>query len=264
MIVSLLAIFIQNKLSISATAQFLNQYIFSSPRDSFKLFVPAVLFALQNNLLYIALSNLNATVYQVSYQVKILTTALFSVWMLKKHLTISKWIALILLAVGVVIVQLTQHHTSPKKINGIHQNHLLGLSAVLISAVSSGYAGCYFERVLKNSESSLWIRNIQLGIFSLLFAIPTMWFDSSDIIKYGFFSGYTNLTWLVIFNQALGGIVVAMVVRYADNILKSFSTSVSILLSCCIDFAFFGFVPTHFFVIGAGVVLVAVFMYAID
>ena len=42
---------------------------------------------------------------QVTYQLKILTTALFSVCMLHKKLGILKWVSLVLLMIGVTLVQ---------------------------------------------------------------------------------------------------------------------------------------------------------------
>ena len=42
-------------------------------------------------------------------------------------------------------------------------NSLVGLIAVLCACFSSGFAGVYFEKVLKTSRASLWMRNVQLG-----------------------------------------------------------------------------------------------------
>jgi hypothetical protein len=56
----------------------LNQHIIHSPMEILKLCVPSLLYTIQNNLLYLALTNLDAATYQVCYQLKILTTALFS------------------------------------------------------------------------------------------------------------------------------------------------------------------------------------------
>ena len=39
----------------------------------------------------------------------------------------------------------------------------IGLGAVLMSTLTSGFAGVYFEKILKTGPTSVWIRNIQLG-----------------------------------------------------------------------------------------------------
>jgi UDP-sugar transporter A1/2/3 len=40
---------------------------------------------------------------------------------------------------------------------------IIGLISVLLACFSSGFAGVYFEKILKGSPCSVWIRNIQLG-----------------------------------------------------------------------------------------------------
>ena len=74
--------------------------------DSWKLAVPACLYVLQNSLQYIALSNLDSATYQVTCQLKILPTAIFSVSLLNRSLSMRKWASLALLMIGVAIVQL--------------------------------------------------------------------------------------------------------------------------------------------------------------
>lgn len=46
--------------------------------------------------------------FQVTYQLKILTTALFSVLMLRKSLSRVQWVSLLLLFAGVAIVQVSR------------------------------------------------------------------------------------------------------------------------------------------------------------
>ena len=74
--------------------------------DSWKLAIPACLYVLQSSLQYVAISNLDTATYQVTYQFKILPTALFSVLLLRRKLSARKWIALALLMLGVAIVQI--------------------------------------------------------------------------------------------------------------------------------------------------------------
>lgn len=61
----------------------LNTHVIHSPVEMLKLSVPSFLYTVQNNLLYLALTNLDAATYQVCYQLKILTTAVFSMVLLQ-------------------------------------------------------------------------------------------------------------------------------------------------------------------------------------
>ena len=85
--------------------------IYAKPHDTFKLAIPSGLYAIQSNLLFFALSYLNAATYQVTYQLKILTTALCSVFMLGKVIERHQWFSLVLLAMGVAFVTVREPST---------------------------------------------------------------------------------------------------------------------------------------------------------
>jgi UDP-galactose transporter len=69
--------------------------------------VPSLAYALQNNLDFIALSNLNAAVYQVTTQLKVVTTALFMMAFLGRRFSLRRWVAIFMLFVGVAAVQVS-------------------------------------------------------------------------------------------------------------------------------------------------------------
>ncbi|CAG8594981.1 5688_t:CDS:1 [Paraglomus occultum] len=236
--------------------------------DAWKLMIPAALYTVQNNLQYIAVSFLDAATFQVTYQLKILTTALFSVLMLKRTLSGMKWISLVILTIGVALVSLPNDYDKTKissKDNGLEQ--FVGLGAVSVACVLSGIAGVYFEKVLKEKKEkkpSVWVRNIQLSFFSLFPALVlgVWWKDGNLVSERGFFYGYSPVVWSVILCQAIGGLIVAMVVKYADNILKGFATSISIILSFIASVILFAFPVTLIFLAGCVLVLVATYMYS--
>ena len=58
-----------------------------------------------------------------------------------------------------------------------------------------------------------------------------------------------------------GGLVTAIVIKYSDNILKGFATSLSIVLSLLSSVALFGFHIPPSFVVGASTVLAATWLY---
>jgi len=81
--------------------------------------------------------------------------------------------------------------------------------------------------------------------------------------EHGIFYGYNWLVWGVVLMQAAGGLVVAVVVKYADNILKGFATSLSIVLSSIVAFYLSGFLPSLQFMGGTVVVLFSVYLYSL-
>jgi hypothetical protein len=76
-------VFLQGNASPKTWAQDMYKHTWMAPFEIAKVSVPSFLYVVQNNLLYLALTNLDAATYQVCYQLKILTTALFSATMLQ-------------------------------------------------------------------------------------------------------------------------------------------------------------------------------------
>ena len=193
---------------------------------------------------------------------KILTTAGFSVLLLRKSLNLTKWVSLLLLAVGVGIVQIQSVGGAGRVVTAHLMNPLAGFLAVLIACCTSGLAGVYFEMVLKNSQTDLWIRNVQLSLFSLIpAALPIIYDLSKNGRGLDLFHNFGGWAWSTVFIQVFGGLITALVIKYADNILKGFATSLSIIISCLASVALFNFPLTFTFAMGASVVLVATWMY---
>ena len=260
----------------------------------FRLAIPAALYALQNNLNYFALKHINAVSFQVIQQLKILTTASFAVALLGKRMNWRHWGSLLLLVLGVCVVQVANlqdvasySHDHNRNIT----NAWWGFAAMVINSLSSGFAGIYFERLIKtftpkpalnntrrksglNTESpnfvvtgtrSVWIQSIELGFFGLLFSlIPVLSGSNLQRIRtQGFFVGFDLLTLLVIAIQALGGILVTLVLKYADSILKAFSTSTSIVLSASVTYFIMGQTFSLSVITGAILVGLALYFYSL-
>ena len=250
------------------------------------------LYVLQNTLQYFAISNLDTATFQVTYQFKILPTALFSVVLLRRRITPRQWLALLLLMIGVAVVQKpttnsaslpplkdphigfhfpwslasfqgsgtpAMAHLSKRSATyeGIQEDDALeypeadasmGITAALMGCVVSSLASVYFERILKDAVNpvSLWVRNVQLSFYSMFPAlfIGVFYMDGEKIARDGFFAGYNWAVWSTLVLQAIGGMVVSLCVKHADNISKSFAMSISILISLCASVIFFDFQVT--------------------
>lgn len=245
--------------------------ILDAPYDALKIMVPALLYLVQNSLLYVALSNLTAPIFQVTYQAKLVTTAVVSVIMLNRKYTFQQWICLCILSVGVAIVVLGESSNSQKDVPAGEQSLFLGLIAVTIACFSSALAGVYFEKVIKAGGKekarpvSVWMRNIQLAFFSILTALIQGWWSakpsaSGDQKEY--FHGFTTWVWVLVSLQAGGGLLVAAIIKYADNVLKGLATGVSVCFATGVSTLLFGTPIGGQFTIGAGMILTAVYFFS--
>ncbi|KAI9027472.1 UDP-galactose transporter [Phycomyces nitens] len=279
--------------SLTHLMSMLNRELIVQWRQSIKFSFPAILYLVQNNLQYIAATHLDAATFQVTYQLKILTTALFSVTMLHRSLSNRQWMALGLLTFGIGLVVLPRSSSASETGEPTlgNQSSVQGILTVMVACILSGLAGVYFEKIIKapsvrqtpfedeerqkeskkedggNAEASqLWIGNIQLSFFSvilgLVFVVALQ--DGPVILEKGFFANYNILTWVVIGIQASGGLIVALVVKHADSILKGFATSISILLSSLVSVCVFGTTVTGVFMTGALLVIYATYLYGLQ
>ncbi|KAH1022699.1 hypothetical protein HUJ04_012054 [Dendroctonus ponderosae] len=260
-IISLALVYLETG-SLSVFLGTVHRQIIKEPLDTLKVCVPSFVYLVQNNLLYVSASHLDAATYQVTYQLKILTTALFSVFILKRTLIRTQWISLLTLVIGVVLVQLAEGHEQSSSKNAEGQNRFVGFTAALTACGLSGFAGVYFEKILKGSDVTVWMRNVQLALCSIPLGLISCYaYDGRAIAEKGFFFGHDQFVNYLVLLQAGGGLIVAVVVKYADNILKGFATSMAIVISCVAAIYLFGFQLSAQFVLGAAFVILSIFLY---
>lgn len=91
--------------------------------------------------------------------------------MLNKKLSATQWGSLVILMLGVAAVQIQPKNAVEKSVGiepDTHHNPMIGMVAVVVSCLMSGFAGVYFEKILKGSSQSVWLRNVQLGFLGTI------------------------------------------------------------------------------------------------
>lgn len=118
---------------------------------------------------------------------------------------------------------------------------------------------CFDERALIHV---LLHRNVQLSGFSLIPAIVPIFFARSGPTMGGsIFAHFGFWAYLTIAIQVFGGLLTAVVIKYSDNILKGFATSLAVIISFAAGIFIFGYSVTPSFVLGGSVVLGATYLY---
>eukprot|EP00898_Chlorokybus_atmophyticus_P003500 jgi/Chlat1/4150/Chrsp27S00313 len=206
--------------------------------------IPSLIYLVHNNVQFMTLQYVDPSTYQILGNLKIVTTGILFRLILKRRLSRVQWMALLLLTIGATTSQIS---SSPgRALAAPWEGYVLGLASAWLSAL----AGVYTEYLMKRNDDTLYWQNMQLYGFGVVFNALRLCYDD---IQAGFsngfwltsmFNGYDVYTWLVVLNLSFTGLVVSWVMKYADNIVKVFATSMAMLLTMLLSVAFFGVEPT--------------------
>lgn len=220
--------------------------------------IPALLYLIKNLMQYVIFLYVDPPSYQVLKNLNIITTGILYRIFLKKKLNSIQWSALILLTLGCTTSQLNTQS------DNVLSTPTMGVFLAIVMALLSGAAGVYTEMIIKKRpQRSINVQNFYLYSFGIVFNMMAIFmYDNSQVMEKGFFYGYSSITFIMIMNHALSGLAVSMVMKYANNITKVYSTSVAMLLTTLISIPLFGFELSLPFMLGSGVVTVAVFLHS--
>lgn len=221
--------------------------------------IPAALYLVKNLLQYYIFAYVDAPGYQILKNLNIISTGVLYRIILKKKLSEIQWAAFILLCAGCTTAQL-----NPSS-DHVLQTPFTGWMMAIIMALLSGFAGVYTEAIIKKRPSrNINVQNFWLYVFGMAFNLVAIVIQDFDaVVNKGFFHGYSSITVLMIINHALSGIAVSMVMKYADNIVKVYSTSVAMLVTAVVSVFLFNFHLSLAFFLGSTVVSVSIYLHSI-
>eukprot|EP00193_Tetraselmis_chui_P008587 CAMPEP_0177755804 /NCGR_PEP_ID=MMETSP0491_2-20121128/2766_1 /TAXON_ID=63592 /ORGANISM="Tetraselmis chuii, Strain PLY429" /LENGTH=338 /DNA_ID=CAMNT_0019271335 /DNA_START=122 /DNA_END=1138 /DNA_ORIENTATION=+ len=210
--------------------------------------VPALLYLIKNLMQYFIFLYVDAPSYQILKNLNIISTGVLYRIFLKKRLN------------GVLGCTIAQMNNNS---DHVLSTPAVGVVLALVMALLSGAAGVYTEMIIKKRpQRSIHVQNLYLYSFGILFNVIAIFtYDHEAVFANGFFAGYDWITFIMILNHALSGLAVSMVMKFANNIVKVYATSVAMLMTTLVSIPLFGFQLTLPFVLGTSVVCVAVFLH---
>jgi UDP-sugar transporter A1/2/3 len=208
-------VFIEQR-SVYSAVTFMKQ----DQRNTLLMAVPATLYSIQMSLEYIALGSIDAAIFSVLVQTKLLATAGCSVLIMGKRIKKVQLISLLLLMIGVMLCNMKDNAESS-------ESSKTGIIATLGIAACSGFAAVYTEKVIKakrpcndqlpsshdnpsKEKYGLAYTQVQLAIVSLVimgFYCAVMEMD--QILEKGLWYGFNGPAFFSILVGAIGGLIVA-------------------------------------------------------
>ncbi|XP_051150665.1 CMP-sialic acid transporter 1 isoform X2 [Andrographis paniculata] len=227
--------------------------------------IPSIIYLIHNNVQFATLTYVDTSTYQIMGNLKIVTTGIFFRLFLKRKLSNLQWIAIVLLAIGTTTSQVKG--CGEASCDSLFSSPIQGYMLGVLSACLSALAGVYTEFLMKKNNDSLYWQNIQLYTFGSIFNLAKLLLDD---FRNGFengplwtrlLNGYTLSTWMVVLNLGSTGLLVSWLMKYADNIVKVYSTSMAILLTLVLSVFLFDFKPTLQLFLGILICMMSLHMY---
>lgn len=226
--------------------------------------VPAVLYCLYNNLLYVSLSGFDPASYYVLMQFRMVITGVLFQIIFKKQLKKMQWISLIILTIGCIIKQLKLNGSE-----GLSFEVNIYLFFIFAQMLCSCFAGVYTESILKTRGLgvSVMVQNVFFYIDSIFCNLALLAYNG----KIFTFLNHENIVpvlnpkvILIIIMTTLIGITVSLFLRHMNSILKIFASATGMLFSAVFSLLIFGIPIGINKMISICFILVALYLYSSD
>ncbi|KAK6429884.1 UDP-galactose transporter Gms1 [Oleoguttula sp. CCFEE 5521] len=146
----------------------------------------------------------------------------------------------------------------------------VGLMALAFTCVMSTLAGAYMDILAEQTKSgvtgtSLWIRNVQLAVYSLLPAgmLSLIVKDRGSAAGNDFLAGYDWVVWLLVLLSATTGITTGAVMTYTDVRARHWATGLAILLALVASVVCFDVEPSAAYFFGTVIILGAMYLHIV-
>ena len=200
---------------------------------SFLLYcVPALCYFISNNCMFYIIRELGPTTFQITNNLKTLSTALLMRFVLSHKLTWMQVKALVLLVCGSIVTQL-QPTSQPLRENTQGVFMSMGYVAVCVNSLAAGLGGVYSEKLLKGkatgrNESIHW-QNCQLYFFGIVFGLVSILSQTDDKLG-NIYDGFNGAAIGTVVALATSGLLVSFVLKYLDNFAKCFVNALSMIV----------------------------------
>ena len=224
-----------------------------------KMSFPALMYTGSNTLTYVSISKLGASNYQLWKNTSFIITALLHRIWLQKPLKLVQWISMMLLVSGLITVKSGADLRSLSHDDAMPDIYT-GIVCILFQNFFASLAGVYLEILMKKEDTHLLLKNLCLYIWTAGISLVILQMNENMHASVDF----TQMTWISILLGAFYGQIVSLALLYCDNILKTFSTSYSIILCVFLDWYMFQKSITVAFCTGTFTVLMSTVLFYCD
>lgn len=231
-------------------------------RNNVLLAVPALLYAVNNYLKFIMQLYFNPATVKMLSNLKVLVIAVLLRMVMRRKFSIIQWEALALLLIGISVNQMrtVSEGAAAMAVPVATAAYIYTLIFVTVPSLAS----VFNEYALKSQyDTSIYLQNLFLygygAIFNLLAIVGIALVKGPN--SFNILEGHSKATMLLICNNAAQGILSSFFFKYADTILKKYSSTVATIFTGIASAAMFGHKLTMNFVLGISIVFISMHQF---
>jgi len=226
--------------------------------------VPAFIYAVQNVLIQIAYQNLSGLMFNLINQTKTLFAALF-VWLfLGRGQSAMQCVALAMLAAATLVLTLSGGTDAEQAQNSL----TMGIAPIVAASALSGLASALCQRATQavggGTGRNATVFSMELAVYSAASLLVMLGSSGrlGPLLEQGAFTAWTPATLIPLSTQALGGMVIGQVTKYAGSVRKGFAVCFGIVVTAFAQNLVYGeaLLPKH--VVGLVLVIASVWLHA--
>eukprot|EP00850_Spirogloea_muscicola_P020954 SM000232S07924 [mRNA] locus=s232:50599:54799:- [translate_table: standard] len=233
--------------------------VIKAAKENSLLAVPSILYAINNYLKFIMQLYFKPATVKMLSNLKVLMIAILLRVVMKRRFTAMQWEALVLLLIGISVNQMPCGPASTLS----PVSSIAWLYTFLSISIPS-MASVYNEYALKSQfETSVHLQNLFMYCYGAAFNFMGIILlnsagggDGYNILK-----GHSKATMFLIVNNALQGMLSSFFFKYADTILKKYSSTIATIFTGLASAALFHHSLTINFVLGISVVLISMHQF---
>lgn len=214
-----------------------------------------LLYAIQNNMLFLLLGHVDPATYQVLSNMRIPFTAFLLYLLTGRSFERREIVSIVILVYGAMLSQVTSDFHIALS--------FVGALFMALNTTLSGLGGVANQILLKGGTSSIHLQNAVLYFFGVIFSTLNMARDisSSDLTWGTLYTGFNAYAVAAVINLAILGIATSAILKYCDAMIRSIANVLSVMLSTVATSALLGKEISAYFALGALITSIGIYCY---
>jgi len=216
--------------------------------DALRFAAPAFVYFVNNNLIFVILTYVNSTTFQILSSLKTVFTGLLFRLILKRILSDVQAVSILLLACGAAVSQFPICLQACNDAGELEDSvsgagAVVGATVAVLACLLSAFGGVYSELLLKKDGNlhSIHLQNMLLYSWGVLFnALALAFKDRKHIAEGGLLQGYAPIVLVLIANNACVGLAISAILKFANNLVRVFAHTAAMLLTMVLEALFMG------------------------